>query len=121
MQPLTFLRTALLGACVVSGVQVSADELTSFLLEPKEKSTLETISLPSLEQDALAGAVIAGTLDTTAVEQEGDNPVSVQLILKEPHPTDDLYEMDRFRVPDRLDVKTVPIPTGGRAYSWEYR
>lgn len=91
------------------------------LLQPKEKSTLETFPLPSLEQDDLAEAVIRGTLDVPAAGGQGEGAEVSSFMPKEPSSVEEYSDVHQYRTPTTFNIYPTPVPTGSRTYSRDYR
>lgn len=117
------ILTVLLGASLMAGMAANAagrDKIAT--MEPREKSTLETFPLRSLDQDDLAEAAIGGALDAPASGGETE-PVPAQVMQympRELESLDDRSDMGRHRVPVTVEVRAQPVAIEGRTYSWDF-
>lgn len=116
------LRILLLGVSFAVASHAWAQNAESLaILQPKEKSTLETFPLASLEQDDLALAVINGTLDVPAAGAPVEASEVSKFQLKDPLVRDESSDVYQSRPPMVIQINPTPIPVGSRTYSHDYR
>ena len=111
-QPTTILTWSLI-SCLGLGSATVVNAAGQDPLEPlpsfRDKSTLESFSLPSLDTEGLADAVIGGALDATAAGEETDAPV----VLRERNnkSNDELLKEGFAKLPTpALDIPTPDLP-----------
>lgn len=85
-----------------------------------DKSTLETISLQSLESDDLAEAGIAGSLEAPAAGESIEVPEELKKTLGDLDPRDTREDLGRFNVPAQFINRPDPMAVGGRTYNYDY-
>jgi len=116
------LRTLLLGVSLALASHVWAQSAEGLIfLQPKEKSTLETFPLSSLEQEDLAQAVISGTLDVPAAGGSVETTEVSKFQLKDPAPMEEYSDVHQYRTPTVINILPTPVPVGSRTYSHDYR
>jgi len=121
MQALRLIQIALLHLGLVVSLPLLADDSDQLpLLQAREKSTLETFPLQSLEADDLSNAVIGGTLDVPAAGAEEVDLSVIDLLPKEMDTPQDLSDLGRHNVPTTIHVRTQPVALEGRTYSWDF-
>lgn len=118
----TYLRTLLLGVSLALTSYAWAQGAEGLaILQPKEKSTLETFPLAELEQEDLADAVIGDTLDAPAAGVAEDSDQASNFRLKELPPLEEYSDVHQYRTPTAINILHTPIPVGSRTYGHDYR
>ncbi len=121
MHALRLIQVVLLHLGLVVSLPVLADGSDKVpLLQAREKSTLETFPLQSLESDDLSNAVIGGTLDVPAAGAEEPGLTVMELLPKEVDAPQDLSDLGRHNVPTTIQVRTQPVALEGRTYTWDF-
>ncbi len=94
--------------------------VTEVLSLGNSKSTLETITLRSLESDDLADAGIPGSLEAPAAGESVEIPEELGRVRKDLEPRDTQEDLGRFNVPAQFINRPDPMAVEGRTYNYDY-